>query len=253
MTEKLLQSEQRVSQPVRQLVSSATDEQLAWMVGPDRRFYSTEAVRAATRELKVRREDRGDSDEQTSFNFKAFIFGPFWYFYHYLFGRGLLVLALLLAALLGLRPIAEAVGIPPLIWALAVYVGVGAYCSRFADRDLAESQTQKRSLQRKSLSRSPQTSQKKSSALVRAAEVGCPAAGEQARALLLAKGIPAVVASASDDGPRKPSSQDGPVRVLVAETDLGRAKELLADLLAMIRDDPESICPEESPSEASSE
>jgi len=50
----------------------------------------------------------------------------------------------LLAAFYGLQPIAEALGVPPFLWVMAVVLAVGAYCGRYGARDLAESQTQAR-------------------------------------------------------------------------------------------------------------
>lgn len=203
------------SAPVRQLVANASDEQLAWIVGPDRKFYSREALEAATEELERRRAETPEPPTHT-FHPPAFFLGPLWYFYHGMFGRGLLLLAVLIGALLGLRPVAEAIGIPELLWYGLVILGVGAYCAHFGLRDLAESETQARYVANKGRPREPERA---GDDLVVVATVGCRAAGEQARALLTTEGIRAAI-----DG-------DTPTRVLVPPTSRQQSRELLSGLL----------------------
>lgn len=241
------------SQPVKQMVATASDEQLAWIVGPDRRFYSTEAIRAATHELEIRRENSADQDDQHSYNVAAFIFGPLWYFYHGMIGRGILVLSVLLAAIFGFEPVAEAIGIPAFLWVLVVLVAVGGYCSRFAARDLAESRLQARLTARKPISRPARPARPKERAdeqatvpMVTAAQVGCRTAGEHAKALLATEGIKAVVkcddkSNGSSRETAKPKHSI-PAQILVSKGDLPKARKLLESLLSSLENGSSSLC-----------
>jgi hypothetical protein len=221
--------ERVLSAAVQQLAAGASDEQLAWMVGPDRRFYSAEALEAASMELARRRLAAPAEPAARSFNIAAFAFGPLWYFYNGLIGRGLLISAVWLGAFLGLGPVAHIFGVPGPIWVAAVALAVGAYCGRFAERDKAESATQERLADRRhgENSATDAASAQAGARLVAVAEVGCKAAGEQARAMLEAGGIAAIV----EGRPAEPRD-DAPTRVLVAAADEDRARELVSALLA---------------------
>ncbi len=226
-----------VSQPVRQLVASATDEQLAWMVGPDRDFYSREAVDAATRELQDRRDTATD-EPASEFEVAAFALGPVWYFYHGMIGRGVLILLVLVAALVGLLPIAEAAGIPVTLWYVLVLIGVGAYCGRYGARDRAESETQARSAARQALSRPPSTPKTTSDDRIRVAELDCPAAGLQARTLLESEGIETTLVGFDGDS----GKNSGRVIVEVPAEHQEVARALLTALLAELRRKGDAIC-----------
>lgn len=222
-------SERVLSEAVRQLAAGASDEHLAWMVGPDRRFYSAEALEAASMELARRRLAAPAAPAARSFNLAAFVFGPLWYFYHGLIGRGLLVSAVWLGAFLAFGPVARTFGVPGSIWFSAVALAVGAYCGRFAARDMAESATQERLAGRRAggAGAGDPGGAPAAAKLVVVAEVGCRAAGDQARAMLEAAGIAAIV----EGGSAAPRGDDR-ARVLVADSDEGRARELVAALLA---------------------
>ena len=245
-----MDSRKPFSEPVLQMVASASDEQLAWIVGPDRRFYSKEAVEAATRELEARRESAVEEDEAPRFNASAFVFGPLWYFYHGMIGRGVLILAVLLGALLGLEPVADAVGIPPLIWVMVVLASVGAYCSRFASRDLRESRIQARLTAHRPVRRRPRQRLTERPRFVVAAEVGCRVAAEQASSLLRAEGIEPVIKSEAATTGDSDSSSSGRAaeraQLLVPEPDLERARSLLAALLTPREDGAQPLCDEPS-------
>ena len=237
------------SEPVRQLVAGASDEQLAWIVGPDRDFYSDEAVEAATLELDRRRAEAVEGPPPI-FNIAAFAFGPFWYFYHGMFGRGSLIVAVLLGALYGLLPIADALGIPTVLWVMAVVLSVGGYCGRYASRDLAESQTQARLYPR--YGKPPKPRRETPEPFVHAALVGCRMVGEQAKAMLEAEGISTIV-KCENTGVFGPGSGCGtrsvhPAQVLVPTSDLEHAREVLTVLLAEVAEDPMAGCDDEEPS-----
>lgn len=229
------------------MVATASDEQLAWIVGPDRGYYSKEAIEAATQELEIRRENSADQEEEHSFNIAAFAFGPLWYFYNGMLGRGILVLAVLVGAIFGLGPVAEAFEIPTVLWVLIVIVSIGGYCSRFAARDLAESRLQARLTARKPIAR-PQTRpvNKDVNRLVSAAQVGCRTAGEHAKALLASEGIKAVVKCDDSSNGGSRATEKGkhliPAEVLVGAGDLPKAQKLLETLLANLKDGSSSLC-----------
>ena len=234
------------SEPVRRLVAGASDEQLAWMVGPDRDFYSEEAIEAVTWELEQRRAQSGGEEAPPSFEFAAFLFGPFWYFYHGMFGRGALIAAFMLAAAYGLYPIAAVLGVPALLWVVAVVVVVGGYCGRYAARDLTESRTQARLYPRHGRPPKPRPEGAGKPKFVQAALVGCRGVAEQAKALLEAEGIRAFV-KCEDTGIFGPGAGSGtrsvlPAQVFVPQLDLERAKEVLVVLLSKFDDDPSAGC-----------
>ncbi len=235
------------SEPVRQLVAGASDEQLAWMVGHDRDFYSDEAIEAATLELERRRSESGE-DQPTSFNIAAFAFGPLWYLYQGMIGRGVLLLAALYGALFALLPVAEALGIPTAMYTLAIHLLVMGYCGRYGERDLIESRTQARLYPRQGKPPAPRHDLPRP-AFVEVALVGCRMVGEQAKTLLEAEGIPTII-KCEDTGVFGPGSGSvtrsvHPARVLVPRSDLERARELLPVLLADIEQDPAAGCDQE--------
>ena len=237
------------SEPVRKLVAGASDEQLAWMVGPDRDFYSEEAIEAATWELDLRRSQKPQEEERGNFEVAAFLFGPFWYFYHGMFGRGALIGAFMLAAAYGLHPVAMALGLPPALWVMLVVVAVGGYCGRFAARDLSESKTQARLYPRHGKPPKPRPEGAGKPKFVQAALVGCRGAAEQAKALLEAEGIRAFV-KCEDTGIFGPGAGLGtrsvlPAQVFVPKLDLDRAKEVLVVLLSEIEANPQAGCEKE--------
>lgn len=218
------------SQPVRQLIANSSDEQLTWMVGPDRRFYSSEALDAAAFELESRRANAPDEPERPPFNSAAFVLGPAWYFHHGMFGRGSMLMALLVGAFFGLRPVAEAVGVPLTVWVVLVLFAVGAYCGRYGTRDLEESRTQRKLTPRKggkNKQQPPKTAEKPD--YVVAAKLGCDLAGEQATNLLAAAGIKATIKS--DGPPLKDGETTSSARLLVPRADKEKAHKLLSVLL----------------------
>lgn len=227
-------SERQDSETIRQMVANASDEQLAWIVGPDRDFYSKYALRAASEELERRREEQADlAVEPAAFDVAAFALGPVWYFYHGMLGRGVLILFVLLGAYFGLQPVADAAGLPEALWMLAVYLVVGSYCGRYGARDKAESETQARIAARKNRTRGRDrrgNDDAPKESLVEAAVVGCRMAGEQAKELLRVEGI---AASLKDEKP---------TIVRVAAKDLDRAREILKKLLADLDADPDAGC-----------
>lgn len=232
------------SAPVRNLVASASDEQLAWMVGPDRQFYSEEAIEAATWELERRRSESLEGSSAHSFEVAAFVLGPIWYFYHGMMGRGVLVAAFLLAALYGLHPVAVAAGIPSTLWVVFVLVSVGAYCGRYAARDLEESRTQARLYPREGKPGKVRHGPAPAPDFVEAAVVGCRMVGEQARALLETEGISSIVKCEDTGvfGPGGGSRSVLPARVLVPRADLERSRELLDVLISASAADPSAGC-----------
>jgi len=232
------------SAPVRNLVSGASDEQLAWMVGPDRKFYSDEAIEAATWELERRRSQPVQAGPPRSFDLAAFLLGPVWYFYHGMVGRGAFITAVLIAAFYGLHPVVAAAGVPPVLWIIFVLIAIGSYCGRYAARDLEESRTQARLYPR--YPRRPEASRAAPPAapdFVMAAQVGSRLVGEQAQALLETEGIASII-KCEDTGVLGPGSGGGtrsviPARILVPLADAERARDLIGSLISGDVPDPD--------------
>ncbi len=85
-----------LSEPIREMIRTASDEQLATIIDSDQEIYDDDLLVAAQEELKNRREGKSDIDgpDLSSFNIAAFVFGPVWYLYHGLIGRGLMLMGL---------------------------------------------------------------------------------------------------------------------------------------------------------------
>lgn len=223
---------------LRHVISRSSDEHLSWMIGPDRQFYDEEALEAAEQELEIRlahaKEKPSDSHP---FNIAAFFFGPLWYFYHCLFGRGLLLFVLLYGALLGLIPVIASAGLPVGLAAFAISVLVHGYCGRYGNRDLAESRAQElfRPLVKAS-STEASNREISESPFVHIGFTETRMSGEQAKALLEADRIPAIV-KCEDIGIFGPGSgvvsrSIFPARIYVPKDNADEARLLLTDLLS---------------------
>lgn len=204
---------------IDRLVTTASDEQLAGIVGPDSRFYTEQAVDAARAELDRRQKVQG-GDRETSFHMPAMVFGPFWYLYHGMVGRGVLIAAFLVGASLGLEPVARSLGIPSAGWVTGAVFVVALYCGRFGKRDLEESRAQARAARNLKPEIRKQKATKPTFKTV--AGVECFPAAESAAKLLKKQGIDAKVEG---------KEGDKIIRVLVPEEQLGRAAGLVQGLL----------------------
>jgi hypothetical protein len=212
---------------IRHLVREASDEQLAGMTGADRRFYSDDAVDAAEAELQARRE-AGEKSSLGRFNVAALGLGPFWYLYNGMVGRGLIIAAILVAAAVGLQPVARALEVPTSLWVVIVVVAVALYCGFFFERDLTESRSQAERARPKRR-RAPKAEAKPSGPkLAVVAQVGCREAAEHARALLRRAGIDAIITSSSGSG----DGDEAQTRLLVREDDLLRARSMVQSFLS---------------------
>ncbi len=231
---------------ISRLVATASDEQLAGIVGPDSEYYSSEAVAAAEAELGRRTADGGEGDVAT-FNTAAMALGPFWYIYNGMVGRGAILFAVLAAAIAGLEPVARTLGIPSELWIAAVVFAVALYSGRFGDRDLAESrrarsgvQGRQRPVEDKAVAEADatrdsapplETTPAKGNLEV-VARVRCRTAAEAARRLLRTQGIDAVVMGGEPDE----------ARVLVPSKAVVQARAIIQQLLARVEE--EKICEE---------
>lgn len=231
---------------IDEVVREASDEQLAGMVGPDRDFYGDDAIAAAEAEIRGRAAAGAVRPGRAAFSTAAMALGPFWYLWHGMVGRGLLIAAVLVAAALGLAPVARALGVPGAAWIVAVVVAVALYCGAMGERDLAESGAAARAARPGSARREPEGEgarpapgegrgrerdggdepARELGQLAVVAQVGCRDAAEHTRALLRRAGIDALV-TASDGG-----EDDGRARVLVPKDQLLRARAMIQAFLS---------------------
>lgn len=223
---------------LRHVISRSSDEHLNWMIGPDRKFYGEEAIEAVQQELELRRAQAKDEPSDSHpFNIAAFLFGPLWYFYHCLFGRALLLFVLLYGALLGLVPVIASVGLSAGLAAFAITVVVHGYCGRYGNRDLAESRSQDlfRPLVKAS-STEASNREISESPFVHIGFTENRMLGEQAKALLEADRIPAII-KCEDIGVFGPGSgvvtrSIFPARIYVPTENAEEARLLLTDMLS---------------------
>jgi len=208
---------------IRGLVQRASDEQLCGMVGPDRGFYSPDAVRAAEQELATRAE-RLRKAPWARFNLAAMLLGPAYYLYRGMVGRGLMIAVVLLAAALGLEPVVRALSVPEGIWIAAVVLAGALYCGLFFERDLFESRGRGR---RDEPARDGDGEEARPQLAVVAA-VRCREAALHSRALLLRAGIDAIITTSTGGA----SEDERETRVLVPSEDLRRARSIIQAFLA---------------------